>query len=387
MKFEREQTGLRKKYSRRDFLKISVAGGLTAVGLTSSEQHTHVEHEMKNYQKAAQRAYDLIYPNFTKDGLLFDDRSSTKIVTNWPYSRLFAAAIDLRRINDTEEAQTELLNRLEGLKYFQGEVPEDAPPYLSRSLLAVDDTPNDIYYDDNAWVGQNLTRAYDFVPDPTLIHNAHVIFSKATENFHKGTTGVSWMHHDNTIDNTDINTVSNAPYVQLGVRLNEITSIPKYLEWSKTFHDFVEGSFLDRRDGLYSDHFDGEGKWDVTKWSYNQGSMIGAKALLGAATEDPAYLRSAEKLADISLAYFQGSRLYEQEVAFNAIYFRNLLYLASQTDSSTLQAGIADSFYEYSETIYRDSQNSVKDTLIEQASVAQILAMKSTPEEKYIQLL
>ncbi len=83
--------------------------------------------------------------------------------------------------------------------------------------------------------------------------------------------------------------------------------------------------------GLYADHIGVHGIIEPTEWSYNQGTMIGAGALLYQATANSAYLFQARQTAKAALAYFTPERLGSENAFFVSVYFRNLLYLDSIT--------------------------------------------------------
>ena len=78
--------------------------------------------------------------------------------------------------------------------------------------------------------------------------------------------------------------------------------------------------------GLIADHEDG-GRVDATVWSYNQGSTLGAQALLHRAKGGPEDLDDARALARVSLEHFRGEVLWTHPPVFNAVWFRNLLDL------------------------------------------------------------
>src|SRR4029077_4714884 len=83
--------------------------------------------------------------------------------------------------------------------------------------------------------------------------------------------------------------------------------------------------------GLYADHIGPHGTVAQTYWSYNQGSMIGAGALLYQATHNSAYLYQARQTARVALAYYTAERLGSEIPFFVSVYFRNMLYLDSVT--------------------------------------------------------
>jgi rhamnogalacturonyl hydrolase YesR len=102
--------------------------------------------------------------------------------------------------------------------------------------------------------------------------------------------------------------------------------------------------------GLYWDHVDLQGNVETTQWSYNQGVMLGAAALLYQATGDSAYLDQAVDIATRAISFFsRGGRLFTQDVIFDAIFFKNLLFLSSIRP----------------DTRYRDALRAYADTLWE----------------------
>ena len=75
--------------------------------------------------------------------------------------------------------------------------------------------------------------------------------------------------------------------------------------------------------------------------------MIGAGVLLYSITGDRTYLERARHTARVALDYYGGSEFAGQPPAFNAIFFRNLLHLASV--DQTLLAATQDALARYAE--------------------------------------
>jgi len=81
-------------------------------------------------------------------------------------------------------------------------------------------------------------------------------------------------------------------------------------------------------DGLFGDNVNDDGAVDQTRWSYNQGTPIGAEVLWRRLTGDQAPLDLARETAMAAIAHFVAEdRLWRQAPAFNAIFLRNLLLL------------------------------------------------------------
>ena len=140
--------------------------------------------------------------------------------------------------------------------------------------------------------------------------------------------------------------------------------------------------------GLYADHVNRQGVVEPTLWSYNQGSMIGAGALLYQATGNSAYLYQARQLAKSALAYFTPQRLGEEIPFFPAVYFRNLLYLDSITHDPP-GPKIAQAYVNYAWQSLRLSNNlfvagsPASAQLLVQSAIAQIYALLSSPPRTY----
>ncbi len=108
--------------------------------------------------------------------------------------------------------------------------------------------------------------------------------------------------------------------------------------------------------GLFWDNIKLSGDIDETQWSYNQGSMLGANALLYRITGEQQYLMEAQRIADTALDYYAtDGRLYRQDPPFNAIFFKNLLLLDGVSHDPRYRAAMQ----EYADTVwhrYRDPQ-------------------------------
>jgi hypothetical protein len=87
---------------------------------------------------------------------------------------------------------------------------------------------------------------------------------------------------------------------------------------------------------LYWDKILGNGSLDTRYWSYTQGVMIGAGALLARLVPAQAeqYRSQAIATADAAIAYYKNVSWYTQPVIFNSLFFRNLLLLCGELTSA-----------------------------------------------------
>src|SRR5207248_6884056 len=191
----------------------------------------------------------------------------------------------------------------------------------------------------------------------------------------------------NNAENTDRNTITNAPAAELAVQLYKATSNLQYLQFAQMAYAWVRACLL-QPSGLYSDHVNAKGVVDTTLWSYGQGTMIGAGALLYQATGNSAYLYDARQTAKAALTYFTPERLAAEIPFFPSVYFRNVLYLDSITrdppGSKLAQAYVNDAWQ------HRRLRNNLfvagspaGAQLLVQAAIAQIYALLSSPAGTY----
>lgn len=250
----------------------------------------------------------------------------------WPFSQAAAATLDLLGLppgyGDYRAAVHDRLYL--GLpRYWDGAsyAPCAGPGHANAG----------VWYDDNAWVGLDLVRAYRLTGDHLALQRAIEVFDFITTGWHVDNNehapgGLYWVHGTT---NRHRNTCSNGPSAELSLRLYQITGEASYLAWGKKLYAWVNET-LRAKDGLYWDHIDVDGSIDRSVHSYNQGTMAGAGALLHQITGDPTYLERAKETAAAALTYHARDGFLGQPPAFVAIFFRNLLHLATVDDTHLL---------------------------------------------------
>jgi Glycosyl hydrolase family 76 len=203
------------------------------------------------------------------------------------------------------------------------------------------------YFDDNAWVGLNLIHAYLLTSNAMYLSLAQSEFNFALAGWDTNTAdrcpgGVFWED----VAGSQRNATANGASAELGLELNRLTGSASDLTWATNMYQWVV-SCLGTSSGLYNDHVNANGTFNTAMWSYNQGVMVGAGVLLYRATGNGAYLAQAQQTAAAAVSYFgTGTTLVNQGPAFNAIYFRNLLYL-NQVAPNSAYASEAQSFASY----------------------------------------
>jgi hypothetical protein len=313
----------------------------------------------------------------------------------WPFSQALLATQALTGIPEVgRRYRADLANRYTALEAYWNSAT--TPPGYDSYLRPPLGQGGDKFYDDNEWIGLAfLERHY-------LTHRGAatamrrvaeifdlVVFGWDTDLSHPCPGGVFWTQAPWS---NDRNTVSNAPGAEVGLHLYLATRRPYYLEWSTRMYDWVRTNML-APNGLYWDHVDLAGAVNKTQWSYNQGVMIGAGALLYQATGQQRYLAEARDTATRALAYYaENERYFAQPARFHAIFFANLLRLSTLMPDSAYRTAMewyADESYrrfrDPATGLYRFAGASPV-TLLEQSGMIRIEAMLAWNPRDYPKL-
>jgi hypothetical protein len=298
------------------------------------------------------------------------------VAHTWPVSQLLHAAA----LRDEAATVAEVVAQLE--------------PYAHRGYgfgEALADHPgrDDVYVDDNAWVGLALAQA---APGP-LDHAgrarlaACTAFCCATQ---RDDGGVPWRID---VETWSHNACSTAPTGVLALRAAGRGAAPAGVDpvAVATGAERFCTTRLGRDDGLVADHLRADGTVDWAVWSYNQGAVVLLRTLLSVALDDHRLLASAVELADAALDEFRGERLWTQPPAFNAVLFRGLLVLDAHEPRPRVRAALAEHLdrvraeaYDVSTGLciaggigtYEDA------TVLDQAALVQLFTLAGLPPER-----
>ena len=312
----------------------------------------------------------------------------------WPFSQALAATITMANIPKLGvPLGNELHQRLVGLtSYLDTNNSGEPEGVYTSSLPAYDGTiappsgpGGPKYYDDNDWVGIELARLYKIGHNQAVLSTAEALMRFEMAGWQAapelGCSG--GIPFTNTVENTDRNTVTTAPAAELALQLYRINANPEYLSFAEQAYEWVRQCLL-LPSGMYADHVNRQGQVEPTLWSYNQGSMIGAGALLYQVTHNGAYLYQARQTAAAALAYFNLERLESENPFFPSVFFRNLMYLDSITHDPPgprlAQAYVNNAWQNLRLTGYVFLGGSPPSPqLLSQAAIVQIYGMLSSP--------
>ncbi len=195
----------------------------------------------------------------------------------WPFSRAAAAALDLVVLGVLEPARADQLLG-DGLAHYRRD-SGTASGYDSAVRPPLGGG-GDRFYDDNAWIGLDLIRQHRVTGAPAALARAVDVFAFLVSGWdadpsHPSPGGVFWVESST---NGDRNTVSTAPAAQLGFLLQSVGAGPPDTgAWAERMLQWTHTTLRDPADGLYWDHIAADGRIERTKWSYNQGNVIGAE--------------------------------------------------------------------------------------------------------------
>jgi hypothetical protein len=255
----------------------------------------------------------------------------------WPYSTVMAATTFTASMPGAPIALAQLADRRRGLSLYR-RAALAGPPGANRGMTAFESAVvppigrgGDTYFDDNAWVALDLLHQYNLTGTPCCLRTAAELFDFLVTGWSSDPTvahpgGVRWAA---TPWSHTRHVCSTAPTAQVGLQLHRLTGDERYLDWARRLYEWVTTALRDRG-GLYFDHITSDGSIERTQWSYNQGAMIGAGVVLSALTGVQRYLEDAVQTAEAAVVHYaRDDNLAKQGPAFNAIFFRNLLFLPS----------------------------------------------------------
>jgi hypothetical protein len=327
----------------------------------------------------------------------------------WPFSQALAATVSLSHIQgESAKLSHELKVRMFGLeRYYEAHAQAASSPEEGSSAAASQlplpsfagtvapplGAGGTSYYDDNEWVGIELARIYRLNHEAFALEQAQQIMAfvmagwQTTAPSGKPLPCPGGVPFSNASTNSSRNTVTDGPAAELGVQLYWITHEPQYLSFAEMAYAWVRQCLLSANN-LYADHIQNSGEVEPMQWSYNQGTMMGAGALLYQATGNGAYLYQARQTAKAALAYYTTEKLELENPFFASVYFRNLLYLDSLTHDPP-GAKLVQEYVNYAWANLRLSDDLFvsgspsSSTLLGQAAIVQLYSLLSTSPTTY----
>jgi hypothetical protein len=316
----------------------------------------------------------------------------------WPFSQAIAATVSLSHIRgQNAKAAFSTGSLLHGLQKYLS----SAPPLALSSTEALQSLPHytatiaaagsgaTTYYDDNDWVGIEMARLYELTHDEAALSLAEEIFAFEQAGWSTSTTAVcpGGIPHSDSETDDNRSTISTAPAAELAVQLYRDTGNAGYLQFAEIAYAWVRSCLL-TSSGLYADHIEANGELDPEIWSYTQGVMIGAGALLYQATGNYGYINEAAETANIAVAACPLEILAAENPFFASVFLRNLIYLDSLLHNP-MGIALANQYVNWALSSLHEpnglylAAEGGKPTLLGQSAVAQIYALLSTEPKTF----
>jgi hypothetical protein len=316
--------------------------------------------------------------------------------SNWSFSVALRASLALADSTDASAALEASLRALveQGLERYWDPAGN---AYNSEVLppLGIGFGPECFrFYDDNAHDALILVEHAQRFGETWALERAGQIFARfiidgVDRDNPIMTGGIRWAqtpHHAAPMDRC---LVSNAPSALLGFSLYRLTGDRLFYDWAAGMLGWCNTYLLDRSDGLYWDKVRADGTVDRTKWSYNQGFMIGAYTALYDLTGDGRFLHQAEATARAALAYYPRQQrngvlgFLHQDPDFNAVFFRHLLELLEVSDDQELQAAARQALAAYRDQVWSSPEYHAPDHLFTLPCNSSPLRMQAAMVEIY----
>ncbi|NTS42580.1 glycosyl hydrolase family 76 [Flavisolibacter sp. BT320] len=157
------------------------------------------------------------------------------------------------------------------------------------------------FYDDMDWNALAMLRAFEATGDQKYKTAVDAVWTDIKTGWN--TTmggGIAWRKAMPYYKNTP----ANAPAAILAARLYKKTKNADDLAWSKKIYSWLKDSLYNKNTGWVYDgmNSDNDGKRNTTwKFTYNQGTFIGAAVELYSITNDAGYLNDALQAANFTL--------------------------------------------------------------------------------------
>jgi hypothetical protein len=337
------------------------------------------------------QAYDYLTSYFgMSDGLFKKGRLDFAASTWWNITAANAMQdMSLLPGKHASEYTGSVKNLMHSLNLYWHSGQEGQSSGYYPDVVAIHNESFGEYDDDNAWAGLALLRQ----GDPASVTRSEGIFNLLMSQWDVKGGGISWKVQLPGEVNRDRSAVSNAPAAELAFGLYFKTGKKQRLEEGNKVLDWTLMALYDPKTGLYNDHLPTPGDKDTYanhKWTYVEGTIIGAMTLANQSSSENAKkypLSKTLELANRSLEYFK----YCDSIgipAFQAVYFRNLLYLVH-----ALQKNHDPRAEQLLPKVRLAMANSIAHlpkqptNLLDAAGGAAIIALNEMPESDYGQLL
>lgn len=198
----------------------------------------------------------------------------------WPNAHALDVLVDAYLRNPTSALKTQMMDLLSGVRAKNG------------------NTMINYYYDDMEWMALACLRAYDATGEARFKGVCDTLWSDIKGGWSDALGGGIWWRKDDPSKNTP----SNMPAAILAARRYKAFNNTEDLQWAQKIYDWERTTLYDKNSGLVYDNIDKEGNKNTEwKFTYNQGTFLGAALELYRNTGNSQYLNDALQAADFTL--------------------------------------------------------------------------------------
>lgn len=386
-----EQSPRRKRLVQKCLAVLAVGSAVVVAGnqeRTSVYGHlakVNIEHAVRDVNPFAEadtdpESFEYLEYQYGVDNGLFTDDEFGNYTHVWPHSQAVSAYRIASLTPGSEQFYPKYKESLSAADYYWTNGGGNTLPGYDASIKASIFGETERFVDDNLWMGLILAKDYEEGGEAKWLHKAEQVFAIALEQWDEDRGGIYWQVQWPKVTNNTRALVSNAPAVQLGVKLYELTGDAVYLQKSEEIFDWLK-DHKDDNEGLFYDHVRIDNTYEYTKWSYVQGSVAGAMASLALVHPEKYSLDEAVEFANTSMDSLEQGKLLG-EPAFDAIYFKNLLWIASLQNDEHFTQRVQELLAKTVEEL-PDKPSDV----LSAAGAMQLRALRGLPVEKYKTLL
>lgn len=202
-------------------------------------------------------------------------------VNYWPTAHALDVLVDLYLRNPNAATKARMDEAVAGLKIKNGNT------YINY------------YYDDMEWMALSCLRAFNATNDVQYKDIALLLWADIKNGWSSDLGGGIWWRKDNSSKNAP----SNLPAAILAARLYKAFNNPADLQWAKDIFAWQKTVLYEPGSGWVYDNIEANGNKNITwKFTYNQGTFIGAALELYLITNNNSYLSDAVKAADFAVS-------------------------------------------------------------------------------------
>ena len=218
---------------------------------------------------------------WNSSGKYFTNTNNTSAWANyWPTAHALDVLVDLYLRNPNVTTKARMDEVIAGVKVKNGNT------YINY------------YYDDMEWMALACLRAFKATNDVQYKDVALLLWTDIKNGWSNDLGGGIWWRKDNSSKNAP----SNLPAAILAARLYKAFNNPTDLQWAKDIFQWQKTVLYEPNSGWVYDNIEANGNKNITwKFTYNQGTFIGAALELYSITNTATYLSDAVKAADFAV--------------------------------------------------------------------------------------